>query len=279
MDRNPRQERSHYVPQFYLRQWCDDDGKLWAHPIDGSASFRSKPGSVAVEKGLYDSSMIVGMKDWDTERTLSGLEGIFSSVWPGIFERIHEAPDTKWILAQYLAITHLRHPYQKGKIRGINQMYRDIVEDLQGQHDEVEFIHGDQKVKVPIDEIREHASDTDENINRAFIRFLRQSTEDLADVFIQRKWGVFVADYPAFVTGDCPLVRWKGDSTKERFGFATPGTQITFPLSPYKLLMIQDGFEEDGMLYPLESLGNLNQGVRAASKRFVFSLTESIPNA
>jgi len=52
----------HYVPQFYLRQWCDANEQLVVYPIDGREPFRANPKNVAAECGLY-SPLTEGLID------------------------------------------------------------------------------------------------------------------------------------------------------------------------------------------------------------------------
>ena len=76
----------HYVPQFYLRQWCDSEGKLLVFPIDGRDPFRAAPRNFAAESKLYSTKRGAEAVR-DTESWLSGWEGLFASKWPDIVDR------------------------------------------------------------------------------------------------------------------------------------------------------------------------------------------------
>jgi hypothetical protein len=43
----------HYVPQFHLRRFVDDSGRLWVWDRDEDRTFAVKPNSVAAEKDFY----------------------------------------------------------------------------------------------------------------------------------------------------------------------------------------------------------------------------------
>ena len=43
----------HYVPQFYLRRFCDASGRLWAWDRDTDRVFATTPRSVAAEQSFY----------------------------------------------------------------------------------------------------------------------------------------------------------------------------------------------------------------------------------
>jgi len=43
----------HYVPQFYLRRFCDAAGRLWAWDREADRVFIASPRSVAAERSFY----------------------------------------------------------------------------------------------------------------------------------------------------------------------------------------------------------------------------------
>jgi hypothetical protein len=99
----------HYVPQFYLRQWCDAVGQLVVYPLDGRPPFRTNPRNVAAECNLYTPLLGAPAVRDDHEKWFSGWEGLFSNEWPEIFDR-GENPRTRKNLARYLATLLIRHP-------------------------------------------------------------------------------------------------------------------------------------------------------------------------
>ncbi len=99
---NGQPKLHHYVPQFYLRQWCDEAGKLVVYPLDGRPPFRSTPRNVAAECNLYTPLRGAPAVRDDHEQRFSGWEGHFSKVWPDIFDRAQN-PKTRKNLARFLA--------------------------------------------------------------------------------------------------------------------------------------------------------------------------------
>ena len=62
----------HYVPQFYLKRFVDDDGHVWVYDKDTDRVFASAPKNVAAEHGFYT------LPDMFPEPSL--LEGQFSEL-------------------------------------------------------------------------------------------------------------------------------------------------------------------------------------------------------
>lgn len=243
-------ENHHYVPQAYLRHWCGPDGKMWIYPLDGRPPFRASPKNFAVEKGLYDTSAVPHLTGFDHEGDLSKLEGLFDSRWPEIFDGIGR-PATKMNLSRYLALTHLRHPRQKEEVRKVNAIFRQMAAAVADKEEFVVRGVDGERLTIRSADVAAYASDTPENANAGFLGVMRWSVEDLANILNARKWGVLFNENggAVFVTGDCPLVLHRGTCIKEKYGFGTPGTVITFPISPSKMLRIADDFAEDGLHY------------------------------
>jgi hypothetical protein len=69
-------KRHHFVPQFYLRRFTDDNGKLWVWDRVLGRSFIAKPGTIAAESQFYfhDGLHSAGHDPLTMERQFSALE-------------------------------------------------------------------------------------------------------------------------------------------------------------------------------------------------------------
>lgn len=83
-----------------------------------------------------------------------------------------------------------------------------------------------------------------------FIEAIRSQATSLAEALMEKRWSVVLADYPAFVTTDTPVVLVNEEHT--RFGARTPGMKVFFPLTPTRLLVMDDRLDRpSGRYYPL----------------------------
>lgn len=260
----------------YLRHWCSDDGKMWITPTDGRKSFRASPLNFAAENGLYDTSKIPELAMVDQERDLSDIEGIYEERWPEVFDHIGD-PATKLNLSRYLALTYLRHPDQIVQAKSTLASWRKVADMIKGSK-EFEVVKADGSIDVvPTSELVAFSEETTVNIKSTFLKEMRTSLEAIAHTLCARKWGVvFEKDKkPVFVTGDRPIILEQGLCKLPFYGFGTPGTIVTFPISPTRILKIDDGLKEDGLHYPILRLPDLlNTTVISAAQRFIFSATE-----
>jgi hypothetical protein len=101
----------HFVPQFYLRHWCDAEGKLWIYAIDGRNPFRATPKNFAAETNLYTAKADAPAAPTATEECLSAWESLFARVWPDIIDRA-DNQETRASIARFIATLIARHPYR-----------------------------------------------------------------------------------------------------------------------------------------------------------------------
>ncbi len=67
---------------------------------------------------------------------------------------------------------------------------------------------------------------------------------------MKKRWSVVVAEIDTFITTDKPVV--KQHKTKSSFGFRTEGVIVSFPLSPTRMLLMDDMHQEPAnQYYPL----------------------------
>jgi hypothetical protein len=76
--------RQHYVPDFYLRQWADANGKITCHDIPRGKTFTCDPGNALVQSYFYEEDPAV--PDNRIENMLSAMEGPCSIT----FKKLHE---------------------------------------------------------------------------------------------------------------------------------------------------------------------------------------------
>ena len=76
---------------------------------------------------------------------------------------------------------------------------------------------------------------------------------------MRKRWSTILADDDAFVTSDRPVSI--EHHAREVFGVATPGSIVTFPLTPRRLLVMDDRHEQPAnQYYPLKRdlVGSMN---------------------
>ena len=90
---------------------------------------------------------------------------------------------------------------------------------------------------------------------------------------MEKRWSMIIADSDAFVTTDKPV--GLKHQTRPVFGFRTPGVIVSFPVSPTRLLVMDDMHHEPAnQYYPLKPLmsGAFNYHIWTSGSRFMIQV-------
>lgn len=273
MQHNPRKagrpKRHHYVPQFYLRQWCDGAGQLVVYPLDGGPLLRMTPRNVAVECNLYTPTPGAADVRDDHEQWFSGWEGMWAKDWPSIFD-LGENPRTRKDLARFLATLLIRHPAAREMVGEINRRLKTLANKAPDDgHITIRNRYGVSKAAVA--DIREYAATDLDGIRTDWLRVMPGVAESVADELFARKWAVFCTEVDSFITSDTPVALHRGACRFDKFGIGTPGTFISFPISPRRFLIIADEWEWSFAHYKLDDERGFIRHVVRGADRFVFA--------
>lgn len=105
-----------------------------------------------------------------------------------------------------------------------------------------------------------------------FIDSLHSNAVPFAEILMEKRWSVIFCDEPLFITTDKPVVI--ENIERQNFGLKTKGTIITFPLSPTRVLVMDDRHDKpNGRYYPLgnHSPGPLNLALWRGAQQFMIS--------
>lgn len=260
--------RQHFVPQFYLRQWSSRDEKIWQYRFDGHPPIQVGVKNVAFERGLYTHPAKHNVPPLYTEDFLASIESVYADVWPDIVGHAGDAK-TRLNIARFVALMFVRNPHRRQDVRLINEALRKVVHGL-APDTLIESVTEGQTRKILVREIIEGTETNATNIASGFLNVMHSTMEDIATAIATRRWGVVVSEQLAFVTSDCPVVLSRGSCQRRAFGFGTPGTQILFPCSPTRLLVVSEDWPHEFAHYKLTNADGFNQMVAQAAMRFVY---------
>jgi hypothetical protein len=204
-----------------------------------------------------------------TEDDMAGIEGLYAGVWPDIVDRA-ENMEARRNIARFVALMFLRNPQQRETVRLMNEHHRKAVEDLEPDS-KVEFVDAGQPSMILVREILEGTEACQATTASGFLSVMRSTTEDIAAALVARRWGVVFSEEPAFATSDCPVVLKRGSCQRRTFGFRTPGTQILFPCSPKRLLVLSDDWPHEFAHYKLANADVFNRVIAHGAVRFVYA--------
>jgi hypothetical protein len=246
-------KRCHWVPQGYLRAFAADlpaRSKIWRlskeHGVKGPELKPIK--KVAVKHHLYvplDSA--TGKRDDSFERKLSELECWFGDpVWRALGT---EMMDLSWeplrkMVALLVAVMQFRNPSHFDIYK---DMHRQFVELFSGECGVPSAIEVDDKLhEIDISSWPAYRDATEDALKRGWIDQI-STVAWYAKKLMAMRWSVVCADQPTFITSDNPVTIIH--PSLQFKGIGNPETTIMFPLSPTRLLNMDNRHGEPGNQY------------------------------
>ncbi len=256
-------KRQHWVPCFYLRYFAtletrtSRQPKVWVLSKHEGEPMLTSIRNVAHQRYLYSPREEAGKRLWDLEGKFADYEGFMQQVWQRLADDMVDLyePAMRKGLALFISLLYLRHPRrlaEVGRLHGrLVEMFEAAPKDALGNPDvEAVEINGQVRTLENTDWPRyRDASENDKK--RMFIEGVRANATHLAEILMKKRWSVVLAEEPMFITTDTPVLLMH--QSREVFGFGTPGVIVSFPLSPTRVLMMDDRHDQPaGHYYPLK---------------------------
>jgi hypothetical protein len=251
-------KKQHFVPQCYLRAWCDPETPVdqepyvWRFSKDGSDARRKAPENIFHETDLYTITMPDRGRDLRLERGLSQLEGEFVKIRDSTLarEQPFEAREHA-VLCTFADASRVRTPTN-----------RDHLADMWGQL----LAKADNMIewaKTAPPEQRRAADSLPRSGNDEGRSFSYEEVKTLATTPLQTSLSVMVAaeakllsrlqmivlttsEATPFITSDNPCVVFDPEACKrppmyQGVGLGFRSVQVTLPVSPTQLLLLRHG--------------------------------------
>src|SRR5882672_3783403 len=245
-----KMKRNHYVPQSYLRAFAADPDrreKIWRLGKDEGDPELKPIAKVAYRHYLYVPKDETGLRDYGFEVRLSGLEQWFGErPWELLLtEYVDLGDQTIRKMASLLAaVMYLRNPKS---LEASNNVHRQMV-DLLNQSPELpqSFEYKGKTYPVDTSGWEKFRDGGDEELKKTWIAGVREAGW-LAELLMTMRWSMVVSETPGFITSDHPVTVAHPSLTFR--GFNNPETLVMFPLSPYRLLIMDHRMNEPSNQY------------------------------
>lgn len=246
-------KRCHWVPQSYLKAFAAEGNgsRIWRFSKNDGDPELKRIDKVAVKFHLYAPLGPDGRRDDAMEKKLADLENWFGeSAWNAVCNDFVDFSDEtmRKMVALLAAVTWLRTPRQ---FEFWKNMHRQFV-DFFSQHDTLpDVVHlNDRRVELDHSSWPAYRDATEEDLKRSWHDWLGQAA-DVANMFLDMRWAVLFCEEPVFITSDNPVM--VGDTIGPHRGLKHPESMVTFPLSPTRVLMMDNRHHEpDAQYYPLQ---------------------------
>jgi hypothetical protein len=267
-----KKKRNHFVPQGYLRTFAADPRrrKVWTFKKSGG-DFELRPiKKVATSFYLYAPQGQEG-RDYTFEDKLASLEQLFGEQFWHVLatDFVDLGSDTiRKGVSLLTAVMFLRNPAIFEFHRRLHRQMVDFYSARPVLPDAIE-ING-RVYECDASDWPEFRSAEDDDIKRMWLTELGGAVW-LAEELINMRWSIIVSDEPVFVTSDNPVSLLH--PSLDFKGFKNPETLVTFPISPTRILCLDNKTSEpDCQYYPLKgSPGAINSMIWRYSNDTIFS--------
>ncbi len=170
----------------------------------------------------------------------------------------------------------MRHP----DIRvGVERMHANLVDFFESGPTDVDGTPMIDSVEVsgkslPFDTSnwQEYKSQGKDGHDREFARMIQMEVGSMANRLLEKRWSILVSDRDTFVSSDRPVALCH--TNREYYGYGTKGVMIFFPISPSRLLVMDDQHDEPANQYyglvPTNA-GAINMTIWRNAKRFLIT--------
>ena len=279
-------KKQHWVSVSYLKYFSipetrhTDKPEAWIFSKKEDGDPRSVPlRTFARKKYLYSPRNEEGQRSWATEDKLHDMETLMGSIWPSFENGLVDIVGNETLkkkLALYMSTLYLRHPSNIDKTKRIHRQLVEFYENI--PKDEAknpligEVINRGKIYQFDNSNYEKYKSADKNELQQMFVDFLNSDATNCAEILLEKRWSVIFTKDPLFITTDNPVVVVNRE--REIFGLKTKGTIITFPISPTRILILDDLHNEpNGRYYPLgkDGPGPINLTLWRNAENFMVS--------
>lgn len=245
-------KRCHWVSQSYLKAFAADEAgqKIWRFSKNDGDPELKPIENVAVRFYLYAPMAADGTRDDPVERKLSELEQWFGEpIWKALCT---SELDLTWeplrkMLALIVATTYVRNPVQFATWKRIHRQMVEQVSGLESMPTRVTI--GGVEHQIDASDWPDFRDAGEERMKAAWNDYIA-GAGDIAPRLLGMRMVMVAAKKPVFITSDNPVTITH--PSLEFRGIRDPETTISFPISPTRMLVLDNQHSEpDGVYYEL----------------------------
>jgi hypothetical protein len=275
----------HWVSYFYLRYFATMESRQSKHPQTWIFSKDDSDGdekltnirNICGKRYLYAPIGETGERDWSLEKKLGELESAIGLVWPKVADGYIDMGDEtiRKGLSLFIAVMHLRNPEFRNSVE---QTHTKLVRALSalptkdGAPNVTQIEINGTMHQVDTSAWNEYRNLTKNDHDLSFAQFVQSEAIRMAETLMKKRWSIILSERDSFITTDRPVLL--GHETRRTYGYDTNHVVLTFPLSPKRLLVMDDMYDEPANLcYPLapQDTGAYNLAAWQNGSRFLIT--------
>ena len=249
----PIPKRHHFVPIFYLDNFCNKSGLLWIYDCNKKDLRKQTPKNTTVQTNYYSFIGLDKKKHNEVETYLSGLEGDTKPIIDKINNKEIIDLNEKLILTAFISLLRSRVPY-------FEKEHDEILDKVLKIYNKIIFSNKENTQKL----IEQFAKNKEEKSisPESMMNFIKKeqytikvnkewTLESMFDMaraislyLFQMDWYFYYSSKSSFITSDNPFVLIPPSDYEKKgiygLGILTPGVKKIIPLTQKACLVICD---------------------------------------
>jgi len=281
-----RSKHQHWVPQFYLRYFATPESRDTKKPQvwifskdlqDGDEQLTSVR-NVCGKRYLYSPRQLDGSRSWALDDKLSDVEAFLGLIWPALATDFVDLADEhiRKALSLFVATTHMRHPDIRDAVEETHSKLIEFVEAGRTHAGGTPIVEADQTTEksheIDASSWQTYKTLGKDGHDQEFVELVQSEVGRMAQHLLTKRWSVLLSERDVFVTSDKPVVITH--LARVFYGYGSKEAIIMFPLSPSRLLVLDDLHNEPAnQYYPLKesNIGAINLTTWNSSRRFLIT--------
>jgi hypothetical protein len=253
-------KRQHWVSRFYLKQFAIDKNKK-VPQVWNFSKFKGNPfivniNDIAVKNYLYSPQDTDGSRDYYMEHKLASLEHTVGMIWNDFANDFIDLDNqsNRKIISLFIATLYLRHPKRLAEYEDFQnkmiEFYKTIPKDKNGRPDISYLVVKGKEVEFDTTDWEKYSNPTKYDKELLFVSYIEDLAIEFAEIFMKKRWSVVFSESKQFITSDNPLVITNSITNKiDNSGFKEKGTALKLPISPTRVLVLDDLYDEPSSQY------------------------------
>ena len=275
----------HFVPQCYLKPWCDPDCPpeyepyVWLFERDGTKPRKKAPSNIFKETDFYTVEKADGTRDLSFEHGLSGLESKFASIRESkLSKQLPMTEEEHAYLGIFVAATQFRTRSSREHHANQWQHALDLMDDLADAMSNA--THEQKRAAARISSSPSEGKAISHEQVRRLAEYPLQTMmtgilQAVTPVLTKMNMLILNTDDPVgFITSDRPVTWFDPEAYKlpplyRAPALASPTIEVTMPLSPKQCLIFAWQCPTGYVDAPAIALNELNRRHRALSGQHI----------
>jgi hypothetical protein len=253
--------KQHYVPQFYLRQWCDEDNGFYPIKIESAEppkikifDKKSNPSRFCFENFFY--AQFTGKEDEASqilEDKFAEIEGIFSKELPKIERKIlnnEQITDgDKFHLSECMLFLHFKgKKYREDSKRMTDKLMKQINKHIVHNIDRSEKSRKEmEKLGITKEQMIEFVEKEEYTVDMGNLHHLQimNDMQGFCNLLTAKYWKIYISRKGDFITTDTP---YQDIALNKNFFYGNDflSREQTFILSPRVVIIARYPNQESG---------------------------------